>query len=132
MCYRFYFYTITWHQCPIWLRERERERERAKMAIYHYLAKYVVFYHYLRNIVQSTTLLELEFHKLKFGKLLKFLSLIKNGTWNSSFINSSFLYIKFNRLKISCLHNFIRCKPTLPDFVMSSLYLMSSTTTSFI
>ena len=83
------------------------ERERAKMATYHYLAKYVVFYHCLRNILQSTTLLELEFHKLKFGKLLKFPSFLKNGTWNLSFINSSSLYIKFNRLKIYCLHSFI-------------------------
>ena len=41
----------------------------AKMATYHSLAKYVMFYHYLRNILQSTTFLELEFHKLEFGTL---------------------------------------------------------------
>ena len=37
------------------------------MAKYYYLAKYVMFYHCLRNILECTTFLELEFDmELKF------------------------------------------------------------------
>ena len=47
------------------------------MAKYYYLAKYVMFYHCLRNILECTTFLELEFDmELKFHFFLK-----KSLTW---------------------------------------------------
>ena len=64
------------------------------------------FYHCLRNIQQSNTLLELEFYKLEFHK--------KWPLWH--------LELKFHKLKISTNIKFhvyivlLACKPTLIDF----------------